>query len=245
VPDDEGRSEGRARHAELRGVLLALPLLVVGVIATVVVLRNRESDTAFLFGQQGNPTERAASRRTQLEAALRRSREPVPGGGGSRARTVSCRRGSAGELGNPWTCSVRYVSGTSYRYTVRVAPAGSFQGVTADRTRVVRGCCVARHGEGTGYKRITFEAIAWRRARRAPTIQRSRLGPRTNRTSSRVSGPRGLSSSARRASACGSRPASPRAIERPKCSRQLSGSNFTALRIAGTASGAEPRTRSQ
>ena len=124
-------------------VLLLAPILVVAVIAAVIAFSSR-GDAAFVFDQQHS---RVVDPR-ELEALVKKAPEPTPAGPGSSARDARCTPGSRAGERNPWSCVVRYASGTTRRYRVTVRPNGSYRG--ADRTGqfLVDGCCVSTPAEG-------------------------------------------------------------------------------------------------
>lgn len=119
-----------------RLLLLLLPALVAGVAATVVAVGDYDSESAFALNQR---TPRSLEA-TALERTVRMAPEPVPGDDGKPGRSAKCRAGTEdGYLRNPWRCSVRYPSGHTISYLVRVRPDGSFDGVSPGGTRRVFG----------------------------------------------------------------------------------------------------------
>jgi hypothetical protein len=122
----------------LRGLLVVVPTVAVGVVAALVAIGAHQTDTAFTFEQQ-HPTRIAPS---QLEALVMRTREPLPAGAGGAANAVHCFPGHHGPKLNPWMCKVRYASGHNISYRIVVGPSGRFQGADRTNTRVIEGCCL-------------------------------------------------------------------------------------------------------
>jgi hypothetical protein len=69
--------------------------------------------------------------------------EPVPERK-TRARAANCTPGGAGDIQNPWACSVTYRSGSRFKYSVQIDADGAYRGESRDGTRIVYGCCVAQ-----------------------------------------------------------------------------------------------------
>jgi hypothetical protein len=120
------------------GLLITLPVVLVGVAGGLVSIAARESDAAFVYGQQTAATIEPR----QVERAVMLAREPVPGDHGSRAVRGSCRPGAPAERRNPWTCRIRYASGRQVSYRVEIDGDGFFLGYDAARERLVSGCCI-------------------------------------------------------------------------------------------------------
>lgn len=127
-----------------RGLVVMVPLLAVGIAASLFTLKSRESDAAFLLRQQ-HPLR---VERREVETVVQKAREPVPVGTGTPATGANCRRGSNSVRGNPWVCAVRYASGHVIHYTLTVAPNGSLSGSDPTGERTLQGCCVAGAGGG-------------------------------------------------------------------------------------------------
>jgi hypothetical protein len=121
-------------------------VLLVGLAGTALALAGREGDPQFVSAQDSlQPVAPGA-----LERLILTTSDPRPGFGG-RARHASCRRGSEGGLGDPWSCSVRYPRPPRIRYRVTVyadrSISGSGQPEAGPPVRgrlVVGGCCVAQ-----------------------------------------------------------------------------------------------------
>lgn len=115
-----------------------LPVAIVGVIGGLVAIAARESDASFVYRQQ-HATNIAPS---EVEKAVMRAREPVPGDHGTRAVSGHCTPGKQGERRNPWQCRIKYGSGRVVVYRVELGPGGAFRGINPTGERLVRGCCV-------------------------------------------------------------------------------------------------------
>ena len=127
-----------------RALLLILPVAVVGVVGALVAIAARESDANFVYRQQNATVIEPG----QVEKAVMRAREPVPGNNGTRAVSGKCTPGKQGERRNPWLCRIRYGSGRVVAYRVEIGPTGSFRGVNPTGERLVNGCCVLVPGAG-------------------------------------------------------------------------------------------------
>ena len=128
-----------------RALYLFVPFLAAGVVAAIVSFSSR-GDAAFTFGQQ-HPHSVGVQ---ELELLVAKAREPTPSGPGSTVRTARCVPGSATGRRNPWRCTVRYRSGTSLRYRVKLAGDGSYVGFDPTGNYSIRGCCVSPGTESGG-----------------------------------------------------------------------------------------------
>jgi hypothetical protein len=124
--------------------LVAL-VLAVGLAGTLVALKGREGNPAFVSAQQNlTPVASAA-----LDRLLLTTSDPRPGFSG-RARGARCTSDVHTALGNPWTCVVGYVRPPRVRYVVTVHSDRSIQGsgqpegTPVRGALIVRGCCVAQ-----------------------------------------------------------------------------------------------------
>ena len=122
-----------------KALLIILPVAAVGVVGALVSISARESDANFVFRQQ-HPSSVEPS---QVERAVMRAPEPVPGNHGTRATSGHCTPGREGERRNPWACRIRYASGRLVDYQVMIDARGAFRGVNPTGERLVRGCCIA------------------------------------------------------------------------------------------------------
>jgi hypothetical protein len=115
--------------------------ILVGVAATAVVLGNRGGADLFRMGQAralGLAHARVLGA-GRVEAVVALAPQPVPAAKRTRPTAVRCRPGGAGVLRNPWSCTVRYRSGTGAHYRVEVQPDGYYSGTG---TGQIDGCCV-------------------------------------------------------------------------------------------------------
>jgi hypothetical protein len=124
--------------------LVAL-VLAVGLAGTLVALKGREGNPAFVSAQQSlTPVAPAA-----LDRLLLTTSDPRPGFSGG-ARGVHCSSDLHTALGNPWTCVVGYARSPRVRYVVTVHSDRSIQGsgqpegAPVRGALVVHGCCVAQ-----------------------------------------------------------------------------------------------------
>ncbi len=129
-----------------RGVKKLTPVVVwlvalVGVAGSAVAFRSRGSEDLFRLKQSASlalePARVLSAARVQRVVA--EAPEPVPPARRTPPAQVRCRPGAGGPLRNPWSCSVRYRSGTRAHYRVVVQPDGSYSGVG---TGIITGCCV-------------------------------------------------------------------------------------------------------
>ena len=121
----------------MRSELVAVPLVVAGLAGTGVALSHRGVDPAFALRQR-HPLPVTAD---QVERAVASAHEPVPEEK-TRATGARCTPGGGGDIRNPWTCTVRYESGSRFTYTVQIEADGSYRGQNRIGNRIVYGCCV-------------------------------------------------------------------------------------------------------
>ena len=133
-----------SRHTH-RALLLLAPVLGAALIAAIISFSSR-GDAAFVYDQQHPRTVEVQ----ELELLVQKPRQPTPSGPGARGVRARCVPGSNSAQRNPWTCSVKYASGTTIRYRTTVKPDGSYSG--GDRTRqfFISGCCVSGGTAATG-----------------------------------------------------------------------------------------------
>jgi hypothetical protein len=115
--------------------------ILVGIAATAVVLRNRGGADLFRIEQSRSLTQPAATvlSAARVEAVVREAPEPVVVAKRTPPAQVRCRPGGAGVLRDPWSCTIRYRSGTRAHYRVEVEPNGDYRGTG---TGIIDGCCV-------------------------------------------------------------------------------------------------------
>ncbi len=115
--------------------------VLVGVASAIVALGNRGGEDLLRLEQSRSlilksaPVLSAAS----VEAVVRLAPEPVARAKRTFPQRVRCRPGGAGPLRNPWSCEIRYRSGTRAHYRVLVRPDGYYSGSGAG---MIDGCCV-------------------------------------------------------------------------------------------------------
>jgi hypothetical protein len=119
-------------------LLVLGPVILVGVVAALVTIGAHQGNSAFVYGQ-AHPSKIDPG---QLETILAQTREPIPGGDGSKVTSARCLPGANGPKLNPWHCVLRYRSGDSIRYRIVVQPSGQFNGADRSGTRVIHGCCL-------------------------------------------------------------------------------------------------------
>jgi hypothetical protein len=123
----------------LAAITVSLCVLV-GAGGAVVALYGRGGQGPSSLAQRHSlashpsPVEPAA-----LAALVGRAPEPVVAVKRTRLLRARCLPGPEQGLRNPWSCQLRYRSGTLVRYRVVVRPNGYYRGVGPG---IVEGCCV-------------------------------------------------------------------------------------------------------
>ncbi len=123
------------------GAAVVWIVVLVGLGGAAVVLGNRGGGDLFAVDQSRSltlnpPTVLGAAR---VEVLVGKAPEPVPPAKRTRPVLVRCRPRGTGVLRNPWSCAIRYRSGTRAHYRVEVRPNGSYSGTG---TGAIDGCCV-------------------------------------------------------------------------------------------------------
>jgi hypothetical protein len=115
--------------------------ILVGIAATAVVLANRGGEDLFRLQQSRSLAWRSATVLSagRVEDVVEQAPEPVPAPRRTPAAHTSCRPGGSGPLRNPWSCTIRYRSGTQAYYRVLVQPNGYYSGRGSG---AINGCCV-------------------------------------------------------------------------------------------------------
>ena len=116
--------------------------ILVGIAATVAVLRERggagllriEQSRALALGPQATVVAAA-----EVQAVVAEAPEPVAPAKRTRPARVACRPRGGGVLRDPWSCTIRYRSGTWAHYLVQVEPDGHYTGRGTGR---IEGCCI-------------------------------------------------------------------------------------------------------
>jgi len=115
--------------------------ILVGIAATVAVLRERGGAGLLRIEQSralaSKPGRVVAA--AQVEAVVAQAPEPVVSARRTEPARVHCRAGGGGVLRDPWSCTIRYRSGTAAHYRVEVQPDGHYSGTGTGR---IQGCCV-------------------------------------------------------------------------------------------------------
>jgi hypothetical protein len=115
--------------------------VLLGVAGTVVGLRGRGSEEVFQYEQSSSLARRPVTvlSAAHVAAVVGQAPEPVPAAERTRPTHVSCHPGGGGTLRNPWSCTIRYRSGTQAHYRVVVQPDGHYIG---SGSGIISGCCV-------------------------------------------------------------------------------------------------------
>ena len=113
-------------------------LLAVGLTSSVVALGHRSADDQFHQDQRHPPKLKAI----EVARVVRSAPDPATGKGGGVAAT--CTKRGTGQLGNPWTCVVRYRGGKRVRLAVHVNNDGSYRGryLGIGGGGAATGCCI-------------------------------------------------------------------------------------------------------
>jgi hypothetical protein len=121
--------------------LIVWAVILVGIAGGAVALRSRGAQEVFEAEQSGALTVKPATvvRAADVAAVVAQAPEPAPAAERTRPAEVRCRPGAAATLRNPWSCTIRYRSGTHAHYRVTVQPDGHYSGVG---TGIISGCCV-------------------------------------------------------------------------------------------------------
>jgi hypothetical protein len=116
-------------------------VILVGIAATVVVLRQRGGAGLFRIEQSRAFALKSvtAVKAAQVQAVVAQAPEPVAPAKRTSPVQVRCRPRGGGVLRDPWSCTIRYRSGTQADYRVEVQPDGHYSGTG---TGAIDGCCV-------------------------------------------------------------------------------------------------------
>ncbi len=121
--------------------LVVWTTVLVGIAGAAVAMLGRGGEEAFRYQQSRSltltPTTVLSAGR--VEAFVARAPEPVPAAKRTPPALVRCRSGPSRVLRNPWSCTIRYRSGTRAHYRVIVHPDGSYVGIG---TGIIEGCCI-------------------------------------------------------------------------------------------------------
>jgi hypothetical protein len=122
-------------------LLVVSATVLIGVVGAAVALRSRGSEEVFRYAQTRSLDANGASvlSAAHVEEWVAKAPEPVRAAQRTAPALVRCRPGRGDVLRNPWSCTIRYRSGTHAHYTVTVRPDGSYLGTG---TGVIEGCCI-------------------------------------------------------------------------------------------------------
>jgi hypothetical protein len=124
---------------------LAVPAVwgacLLGAAGTVVALSGRGSAGVFRDEQSRSLvlTPSTVLTAAAVQTVVAQAPEPVSPSRRTPPAQVSCRPQGGGTLRNPWSCTIRYRSGTRAHYRVIVQPDGHYTGTG---TGIISGCCV-------------------------------------------------------------------------------------------------------
>lgn len=122
--------------------LVVCAVALVGLAGGAVAFHSRGSEDLFRLRQSDSLAMRSVSRlgAAEVRAVVAEAPEPVSMARRTHPAAVRCRPGAAEDtLRNPWSCAIRYRSGTRAHYRVVVAPDGYYSGTG---TGIINGCCV-------------------------------------------------------------------------------------------------------
>lgn len=115
--------------------------VLVGIAGAAVAMQSRGGEDAFRYQQSRSLVLKPATvlSAARVEAFVAKAPEPVLVAKRTPPALVHCLPGRAGALRNPWSCTIRYRSGTRAYYRVNVSPDGRYRGVG---TGIIEGCCI-------------------------------------------------------------------------------------------------------
>jgi hypothetical protein len=121
--------------------LLVWIVALVGLAGGAVAFHSRGGEDLFRLRQSRSSTLRTATALSvfQVESVVAEAPEPVSSAKRTHPSQVRCLPDGGGVLRNPWSCAIRYHSGTRAHYRVEVQPDGYYTGVG---TGIISGCCV-------------------------------------------------------------------------------------------------------
>ena len=122
-------------------VLVVFTAVLVGLAGAGVAMHGRGGEDSFRYEQSRALALEPATilSAARVEVLVAKAPEPVLPAKRTRPALVRCRPGGGGVLRNPWSCTIRYRSGTRAHYRVSVDPDGYYRGVGAG---IIEGCCV-------------------------------------------------------------------------------------------------------
>jgi hypothetical protein len=127
--------------------LIVCALVLVGISGAGVAVFGRGNEESFRYEQSRalaiSPATVLSAR--HVEAFVAKAPEPVAASKRTPPTLVRCRPEGDGVLRNPWSCTIRYRSGTQAHYRISVRPDGFYRGVGAG---VIEGCCIKTPASG-------------------------------------------------------------------------------------------------
>jgi hypothetical protein len=121
--------------------LVVWAAVLVGLAGSVVAVQGRGGEDLFRLAQSRALllTHPRALDASGVQGVVEQAPEPVAPAKRTPPVEAHCRPGGAGPLRNPWSCTIRYRSGTRAHYRVQVQPNGYYSGTG---TGIIEGCCV-------------------------------------------------------------------------------------------------------
>ncbi len=121
--------------------LVVWTTVLVGIVGAAVAMYSRGGEDSFRYQQSRSLVLKPATVLSagRVEVFVAKAPEPVLAAKRTRPALVRCLPGGAGVLRNPWSCTIRYRSGTRAHYRVIVRPDGFYVGTG---TGIIEGCCI-------------------------------------------------------------------------------------------------------
>jgi len=120
--------------------LIPWGVVLIGVAGSLLALHGR-GEEAFSYEQSSSLglKPQTVLSAAQVATVVAHAPEPVSPVRRTPLAQIRCRPGADGTLRNPWSCEIRYRSGTLAHYRVTVQPDGRYRGVGSG---IISGCCV-------------------------------------------------------------------------------------------------------
>ncbi len=121
--------------------LVLCALVLAGIAGAAVAVFGRGGEESFRYEQSRALalTPATVLSAGRVEAFVAKAPEPVAAVKRTPPTIVRCSPGRGAVLRNPWSCEIRYRSGTHAHYRVVVRPDGVYRGVGAG---IIEGCCI-------------------------------------------------------------------------------------------------------
>jgi hypothetical protein len=121
--------------------LVVCALVLAGIAGAGVAVFGRGGEETFRYEQSRALalTPATVLSAGHVEAFVGKAPEPVAAAKRTAPTLVRCSPGGGGVLRNPWSCTIRYRSGTYAHYRIAVRPDGFYKGVGAG---IIEGCCI-------------------------------------------------------------------------------------------------------